>query len=222
METDIMKRKVFNILILFAGIFLSAGSDTLLTDSPYYNIVAKESLELVTDEDIPVCLAFDMLQDDVVTITRASVVGGNEKTDGSNYITKMDMLCFTEEGIYLGYKYYETIYTEIVNGNISYNPDAKVFLIGNKIDLEKDRKITKEEGEEFAKLNRLNFFIEASAKTGINAQNIFVQAAKTLYQDHLKYKNEMGNEESSEPMKTMDITKKLVDDKKKPNKGGCC
>ena len=102
------------------------------------------------------------------------------------------------------------------------NPDAKVFLIGNKIDLEKDRKITKEEGEEFAKLNRLNFFIEASAKTGINAQNIFVQAAKTLYQDHLKYKNEMGNEESSEPMKTMDITKKLIDDKKKPNKGGCC
>ena len=32
----------------------------------------------------------------------------------------------------------------------------------------------------------------------------------------------MGSEESAEPMKTMDITKKLIDDKKKPNKGGCC
>ena len=31
-----------------------------------------------------------------------------------------------EEGIYLGYKYYETIYSEIAEGNITYNPNAPV------------------------------------------------------------------------------------------------
>ena len=34
------------------------------------------------------------------------------------------------------------------------NPDAKVFLIGNKIDLENERKITKEKGENLAKTNK--------------------------------------------------------------------
>ena len=34
------------------------------------------------------------------------------------------------------------------------NPDAKVFLIGNKIDLENERKITREQGENFAQPDR--------------------------------------------------------------------
>ena len=54
------------------------------------------------------------------------------------------------------------------------NPDAKVFLIGNKIDLESERKVSKEEGEKFCKDNKLNGFMESSAKTGVNAQNIFM------------------------------------------------
>ena len=44
------------------------------------------------------------------------------------------------------------------------NPDAKVFLIGNKIDLESERQITKEQGEQFCKDNKINGFMEASAK----------------------------------------------------------
>ena len=67
------------------------------------------------------------------------------------------------------------------------NPDAKVFLIGNKIDLENERQITKEQGEQFAKDNKINGFMEASAKTGVNAQKIFIQAATTLYEDYIKY-----------------------------------
>ena len=69
------------------------------------------------------------------------------------------------------------------------NPDAKVFLIGNKLDLENERKITKEQGETFAKNNKLNLFIEASAKTGFNSKKIFIKAAKMLYDEHLKYKD---------------------------------
>lgn len=32
-----------------------------------------------------------------------------------------------EEGIYLGYKYYETVYTEIAEGNLNYNKDTKAL-----------------------------------------------------------------------------------------------
>ena len=58
------------------------------------------------------------------------------------------------------------------------NPDVKAFLIGNKNDLEKERKITKEQGENYAKINKMNLFIEASAKTGFNSKKIFIKAEK--------------------------------------------
>ena len=101
------------------------------------------------------------------------------------------------------------------------NPDVKMFLIGNKVDLEKERQITKEQGEEFANMNKLNYFIEASAKTGINAQNVFIQAAKILYEDHLKYKKDEEAEENLS-MKTVDFSKKLDNKKTNAKKGGCC
>ena len=41
----------------------------------------------------------------------------------------------------------------------------KIFLIGNKKDLEKDRKITKEEARKFAETNRIDYFDEISLKT---------------------------------------------------------
>ena len=49
------------------------------------------------------------------------------------------------------------------------NPDAKVFLIGNKIDLDNERKVEKSLGETYSKDNNLNLFMEASAKTCFNA-----------------------------------------------------
>ncbi len=96
-----------------------------------------------------------------------------------------------------------------------------LILIGNKIDLEKNRVIKKEEGEKFAQDNKLNLFMEASAKTGINAQNIFIQAAKVLYENHLKFKGEEGLDDGEEKIKPMDLSNKKIDDKKK-DKGGCC
>ena len=69
------------------------------------------------------------------------------------------------------------------------NPDVKIFLIGNKTDLEDKRVIQYEQGELFSKDNKLDFFIESSAKTGLNAKNIFIEAAKLLYSEHLKYKD---------------------------------
>ena len=103
------------------------------------------------------------------------------------------------------------------------NPDAKVFLIGNKVDLENERKITKEQGQNFAETNKLNLFIEASAKTGFNAKKIFIKAAKMLYDEHLKYKDVEerattgGTEVQTEKKKLVIINQ--PDNKKKK---GCC
>ena len=49
------------------------------------------------------------------------------------------------------------------------NENAKILLIGNKIDLENERKVTYEEGQEFAKAHNL-LFIEISVKTNYNVQ----------------------------------------------------
>ena len=101
------------------------------------------------------------------------------------------------------------------------NPDAKVFLIGNKIDLENERKITREQGENFAKTNKLHLFLESSAKTGFNAKKVFIKAAKVLYDEHLKYKNieDNANPNSGEQNEGGDTAEKLkpvgVNDKKK-------
>ena len=78
------------------------------------------------------------------------------------------------------------------------NPDVKVFLIGNKSDLEAEREVTTEQGENFYKQNNLSLFMESSAKTGFNTQKIFIKAAEILYEDYNKYKddnssNDMGS-----------------------------
>ena len=105
------------------------------------------------------------------------------------------------------------------------NPDAKVFLIGNKVDLDNERVITKEQGETFYKTNKLNLFIESSAKTGFNAKRVFIKAAKLLLDEHLKYKeagipntqtDESSEEVMQKPVKKTDI------EKGKEKKKACC
>ena len=77
------------------------------------------------------------------------------------------------------------------------SPDAKVFLIGNKTDLESKRKVTTEQGQKYKEDNNLDFFMEASAKNGFNAQKVFVEAAKILYIDYLRYKDKVDKSRSS-------------------------
>ena len=68
------------------------------------------------------------------------------------------------------------------------NPDIKVFLIGNKADLEDGRVVKKEVAEQFKKDYDLDLFMETSAKTGFNAKELFAEAAMLLYNDYAKYK----------------------------------
>ena len=95
------------------------------------------------------------------------------------------------------------------------NPDIKVFLIGNKVDLENERVISKNEGETFANDNNFFLFMETSAKTGFNAQNIFIEAAKILYEDYIKYKAKFDTNNN-------DIRQNLKKLNPSNKKGGCC
>lgn len=71
------------------------------------------------------------------------------------------------------------------------HPDIKMVLIGNKIDLENKREVTTQEGENFAKENEAVKFMETSAKTGTNTQELFIEVAMMLYKEQKKYE-EMG------------------------------
>ena len=82
---------------------------------------------------------------------------------------------------------------------------AIIFLIGNKIDLTDNRKISKEKGEELAEEYKIPFF-EASAISGENVDEVF----KALYKKISEVYGDLEREKGS----------KL--NKKNKNKGICC
>ncbi len=109
------------------------------------------------------------------------------------------------------------------------NPETKIFLIGNKTDLEDQRQIPIETAMVFSTEHSFNFFIETSAKTGFNAQNVFIQAAKELYITHLEYKDRASRIGSMAPapyQQDMNMNMNNImlddDDDKPRKKKKCC
>ncbi len=109
------------------------------------------------------------------------------------------------------------------------NPETKIFLIGNKIDLENERKISTETAQQFSNEHAFNYFDETSAKTGANAQNVFIQAAKELYLFHLEYKDRASRIGSVNPIpnqQNMNLNANNIflddDDDKPRKKKSCC
>ena len=107
------------------------------------------------------------------------------------------------------------------------NPDIKIFLIGNKADLEDKRRLTKEQGEQLCRDHKLAFFMETSAKTGFNVQNVFIQVAKELYLQHEEIKNRVSrpgtlimpiNEDSNNNVVKLEIE----EEEKTKRKKFCC
>ncbi|KAL1929903.1 hypothetical protein VTP01DRAFT_1057 [Rhizomucor pusillus] len=63
------------------------------------------------------------------------------------------------------------------------NPNTTIMLIGNKSDLERNkRQVTREEAERFAQENDIPLFMETSAKSAENVEEAFVKTAEKVYE----------------------------------------
>ena len=98
---------------------------------------------------------------------------------------------------------------------IEKNASKNVYkiLVGNKNDMEKERKVSFEKGMEFADLHGMKFF-ETSAKENKNVEEAFKEMTKDII-NSLKKVNEKTNSNSNFVIgkkKGKDLTKK----------GGCC
>ena len=58
--------------------------------------------------------------------------------------------------------------------------DTPIILVGNKVDLEKQRVIQREKGNFILETNRLDSFLECSAKTGKNVEEIFTRLTEIM------------------------------------------
>ena len=106
------------------------------------------------------------------------------------------------------------------------NPDINIFVIGNKCDLDDKRQVTKDMAKVFCDTNKIKLFLETSAKTGFNVQNIFIEASKLLYEQHLRNKMRVSNSDSFQNIardtnNTFPIDDIYEDDKNRKKKG-CC
>lgn len=98
------------------------------------------------------------------------------------------------------------------------SPDIKIFLVGNKADLEDQRVVKAEDAKKFMENYELNYFQESSAKTGMNVEEIFIQAAKVLYKDYLEYNEDNKKKKKKTEKKSLITNDETNIEKKK----GCC
>ena len=85
------------------------------------------------------------------------------------------------------------------------------ILVGNKCDMENERKVSYEQGKDFAAQFKMQFF-ETSAKESKNVEEAFLAMTKEVIQG-------LGNT-SSTPKKETVVVSKATD--VKPRKKGCC
>lgn len=99
--------------------------------------------------------------------------------------------------------------------------DVHRILIGNKSDRQ-DREITADLGKQFAAENAMPF-LETSAKTSDNIDQLFLQLAKTLRESHSdkKLKSNYGGNVSRQP-NTVTLTQKSSGSEQSSGGGGCC
>ena len=57
----------------------------------------------------------------------------------------------------------------------------RIYLIGNKSELEDEREVTFERAMDFARQNQIHMVFETSAKTGANVEDVFSIAGKEIY-----------------------------------------
>ena len=106
-----------------------------------------------------------------------------------------------------------------INAAEDYNPNLKKILIGNKLDLEDERKVNNEALINFANNKNIKFF-ETSAKDGTNIEEAFQALVDLLFGNKTEQEiiEEYGNQDTSFSIEKEKKDKK----KKKKNKKDCC
>ena len=96
-----------------------------------------------------------------------------------------------------------------------------IMLVGNKIDLEENREVTKEEAESFAKKHDL-IFIETSAKTSENVNKSFRNTTKIIYQNIIENKYDFSNDQNGIKIGLDNFQNFNIDEAStNKNNGGC-
>ncbi len=80
--------------------------------------------------------------------------------------------------------------------------------------MEESRLVKKEQALQFQQDFQLDLFMETSAKTGFNTQELFIKAAQVLYEDYNLYKKK-----ERKPNPKLRLNNDIV---KKEEKKGCC
>ena len=100
--------------------------------------------------------------------------------------------------------------------NILYDQcfDCIKFLIGSKNDLEEERQVQKEEGENLKNEYNFSYFFETSSKNGLNIKNLLNNLAISLYE---KFRIELSRNPDSISITKHDFRRKTIRERKK-----CC
>ena len=97
---------------------------------------------------------------------------------------------------------------------LSSNDDIIIYLLGNKIDLNANRVISRKSGVDKAQKMKMDKFAEVSAKTKENLMEIFKEFYMEIYHKNKKKFMEKKNKN----MKTFESLQKQENN----NNGGCC
>ena len=97
------------------------------------------------------------------------------------------------------------------------NKNVSVILVGNKCDLEDNREVLKEDGEELAKKLKIKF-MEVSAKTGENLDKLFQNLIDEVYEKYNKEFKSFASIEFMDDNKNINLN----NNKKKKKKKKCC
>ena len=101
-----------------------------------------------------------------------------------------------------------------------------LVLIGNKIDLDEQREVSFEEGNNFAKENNMLFF-ETSAKNGDNIENIFYNSAEIIDKNIAEYYYDLNADNCGikigvNPPKAISLNEDENNSTNDKNSGNCC
>ena len=111
------------------------------------------------------------------------------------------------------------VWYKLIKENIS---DCKIFLIANKVD-SPERIITNEEGNKCRKDFNFDLYMETSAKSGFNSQELFINAANILKRENEKMNTYRNNSNSEQKiLNNIKLRRKKKNEEEEEYDDGCC